>query len=206
MSYYHLLREDGNPITIENYGRKHGKTVICHDLFYNDDYRNITKEEYENLQNIIECMKTGNKIPNNFIRSGYGRAREDSNNSILTNAGVNHLHLNHPGDNSLLYYLEYENYYVLLCIGTHEQYMKDDPNGEHLLDLYKEAVGIAVRLTNWQQKGDISRIHDELFMKRLLKVIMANGTTIEGRTIQLVEDLNSLMDYKPLKEVPYAIQ
>ncbi|BCI66006.1 hypothetical protein [Acetobacter aceti] len=206
MSYYHLLRADGNPITIEDYGNKHGKTVICHDLFYNEDYRNITQEEYKNLQTIIECMRDGNKIPNKFIRGGYGRARNDSNNRILTNSGVNHLHLNHSGDDSLLYYLEYENYYVLLCVGTHDQYMTDDPEGKHLLDLYKEEVETAVRLTNWQQKGDINKIHDVVFMKRLLKIIMESEATIEGRPIQRAEDLNSLMDYKPKKEIPYAVR
>jgi len=157
MSYSNLLRMDGEPIKEENYGKKEAKKVLCHKSFYDDRYETLTTEQFSDLNEIVSCMEKGKLIPNKFIRN----TQKQSHNHILYEVGVHHLHLTDCYNNdTLLYYLEYKNWYVLLCIAGHQDYLTESTGSKALLKKYNAAVHTMLQHVSWNEKKDSKKISD----------------------------------------------
>lgn len=195
MSYTDLLRTDGEPIKQENYGKKEPKKALCHKSFFDNRYDELTEEQFSDLNVIVSCMEEGKPIPNQYIR----KTQKQSHNHILYEVGVHHLHLTDINNNdTLLYYLEYKNWYVLLCIAKHEDYLTKGTGSGQLLKKYEDAVHTMLQHVSWNEKKDSKKISDASWF-------IAVRIKLEKETITQ-ENINDVNLYDPKRKLPQCMK
>ena len=91
--------------------------------------------EEKDLFDIIYALGAGNLIPEHCYRNGIERTADD----LLDNYGIKHLHLGGGNSDTILFLAEYDDFVLLLEIGSHQAFA-DKPVGSVLRSLHDNAL------------------------------------------------------------------
>lgn len=92
----------------------------------------------QNLHNIIYAIGKGNRLPEKCYRRGIDRDYDE----MLDLYGINHLHLDEGGGDVLLFYVEYDDFVLLLEIDRHRDHFRS-PIASVLRALHRTGLGLA---------------------------------------------------------------
>lgn len=116
------------------------------------------------LFSIIHAIGAGDLVPNRCYR--HGIERNFPRDELLEDRGIKHLHLGGADSDIILYLVEYEEFVLLLEIGTHRD-LETEPPGSILASLHHNCL----RRADAQATADrVNRIADKaaIFIKGLL--------------------------------------
>lgn len=98
--------------------------------------------EEKDLLDIISAISRGNRVPAHCYRNRIGL----TDDRLLDEQGIKHLHLGGASGDVILYLVEYEHFVLLLDIGSHKD-LETEPPGSILASLHHASLRHADELS-----------------------------------------------------------